>query len=227
MLITTKNIEKVFNTGAVEFKALRGIDLEIEAGEFTVIAGPSGSGKTTLLNIIGTLDAPTEGSLTFKGQEISNLSESEKSDLRLNHIGFVFQAYNLINVLSAAENVEYILHLQGAKKATKRARALELLEHVGLVGLEDRRPNELSGGQQQRVAVARALASNPELVLADEPTANLDQTSGNELMELLVKLNKEEGRTFVISSHDPMVIGHAKRVLHILDGRIVKDERRD
>jgi putative ABC transport system ATP-binding protein len=223
MLLKVEKIEKVFTTDHIKFKALHGIDTGIGKGEFVVIAGPSGSGKTTLLNIIGTLDSPTEGRVLLDDRDISDLSEAQKAELRLNKIGFIFQAYNLINVLSAAENVEYVLQLQGVAKKSRRARALELLKAVGLEGLEDRRPNQLSGGQQQRVAVARALASEPEVVLADEPTANLDQATGRSLIELMLALNKEKGITFVISSHDEMVIDHARRLLRLLDGRIIED----
>lgn len=208
----------------IKHAALRGIDVEIKRGEFTVIAGPSGSGKTTFLNIVGTLDSPTEGKVFFKDKDLDSLSKREKTDMRLLSIGFVFQAYNLLNVLSAEENVEYVLLLQGMKKRERRDKAMELLKAVGLEGLENRRPNQLSGGQQQRVAVARALASNPELVLADEPTANLDQTTGRELMELMLDLNRERGVTFLIASHDRMVIDHARRLIRLLDGRIVVDE---
>ncbi len=225
MLLKVENVEKVFSTDHIEFKALHGITTEVGKGEFVVIAGPSGSGKTTLLNIIGTLDNPTEGRVFLDDRDISDLSESQKAELRLRSLGFIFQAYNLINVLSAAENVEYVLQLQGIAKAKRRSRALELLKAVGLEGLEDRRPNQLSGGQQQRVAVARALASEPEMVLADEPTANLDQATGRELMQLMLDLNRDKGITFIISSHDEMVIEHARRLLRLLDGRIIADVR--
>lgn len=227
MLIRTEGLIKVFTSGDhVRHVALRGIDVEIDSGEFVVVAGPSGSGKTTLLNILGTLDAPTEGRVFFKDQDLGALTVGEKTELRLRNLGFVFQAYNLVNVLTAEENVEYVLLLQGVPKNERRERARALLREVGLEGMEDRRPNQLSGGEQQRVAVARALASEPELVLADEPTANLDQTTGKELMQLMLELNRERGLTFVISSHDRMVIDHAKRLLKLLDGKIVADEKK-
>jgi putative ABC transport system ATP-binding protein len=224
MLITTQNLKKVFSSDHVRHAALRGIDLQIDKGEFVVVAGPSGSGKTTLLNILGTLDVPTEGKVFLKDRDVGELKEKEKTELRLRTLGFVFQAYNLVNVLSALENVEYVLLLQGVDKKKRRRTARELLHAVGLEGKEDRRPAQLSGGEQQRVAVARSLASQPELVLADEPTANLDQATGKELIELMLGLNKERGITFVIASHDHMVIEHARRLLRLLDGRVVVDE---
>ena len=227
MLMKIENVRKTFHSDHIEFEALRGVDAEIEKGEFVVIAGPSGSGKTTLLNMMGSLDVPTSGHVSLNGKELTTLSEGAKTEMRLRNIGFIFQAYNLINVLSATENVEYVLHLQGVPKQERRARAQELLEAVGLVGLEDRRPGQLSGGQQQRVAVARALSSEPEVVLADEPTANLDQATGRELIELMLKINRERGTTFVIASHDRMVIEHARRLMRILDGRIIEDVRKN
>ena len=219
MLLKVENVEKVFSTDHIEFKALHGITTEVGKGEFVVIAGPSGSGKTTLLNIIGTLDNPTEGRVFLDDRDISDLSESQKAELRLRSLGFIFQAYNLINVLSAAENVEYVLQLQGIAKAERRNRALELLKAVGLEGLEDRRPNQLSGGQQQRVAVARALASEPEMVLADEPTANLDSENATRLLDIMERLNTERGATFLFSTHDPRVMDRAQRIIQIIDGR--------
>ena len=224
MIVKTEGLKKVFTSDHVEHPALRGIDVRIDEGEFVVVAGPSGSGKTTLLNMIGTLDSPTEGKVFFRDRDVGSMSVGQRTELRLRSIGFVFQAYNLINVLTAAENVEYVLLLQGLAGEQRRRRAHELLEAVGLEGLENRRPEQLSGGEQQRVAVARSLASEPELVLADEPTANLDQATGKELIELMLKLNRERGITFVISSHDRMVIEHTRRLLRILDGKIVADE---
>lgn len=225
MKIEIENVEKIYNSDMVEFKALHGINLIIDKGEFVALAGPSGSGKTTLLNLIGTLDSPSAGTIKFEGREITSLEDREKTRLRLEEIGFVFQAYNLINVLSASENVEYVLQLQGIKTSARRKKAIELLGQVGLQGLENRRPDQLSGGQQQRVAVARALASNPGLVLADEPTANLDQQTGLELINLMKKLNDDLGITFVISSHDPMVINRARRRINLLDGKVINDEK--
>ena len=225
MLIKIDNLHKTYKTDSIEFEALRGLDMNVDDGEFVVIAGPSGSGKTTLLNLIGTLDSPTEGSIKIADSNLASMNDNERADLRLENIGFVFQAYNLINVLSAVENVEYVLLLQGVDPRKRRERALKLLEAVGLEGLGDRRPDQLSGGQQQRVAIARALATQPRLVLADEPTANVDQATGKELMQLMLDLNKEHGVTFIISSHDEMVIKRSRRRIRLLDGRIVSDEK--
>lgn len=225
MLIKAEAVTRVYSNNSIEHPALRGIDLEIEKGDFLVLAGPSGSGKTTLLNLLGTLDSPTSGRIVLKDRDISELGDNEKADLRLRSIGFVFQAYNLVNVLSADENVQYVLQLQGMPLDKRKARSYELLESVGLEGMEKRRPEELSGGQQQRVAVARALASEPELILADEPTANLDQETGKGLMELMLHLNRDLGQTFVISSHDEMVIGFARRLVRLLDGKVISDEK--
>lgn len=224
-IIQTENIEKTYNADKVPVHALRGVDLNIEKGEFTAIVGPSGSGKTTLLNIIGGLDRPNKGRIVIAGQDISELSDNKMIDFRKEKIGFVFQAYNLIPVLTAMENVEFIMVLQKRPKAEREARAKELLTAVGLADKLDKRPSELSGGQQQRVAVARALASKPTFILADEPTANLDSTSTAGLLDMMAQMNKEEGMTFVFSTHDQRVIDRARRVVTLVDGKIASDVR--
>lgn len=219
------DVEKVFHTGEVEVKALAGLSLTVSAGDFLALVGPSGSGKTTLLNLFGALDRPTKGTVRVLGKELSAMSKSERAQLRLSSLGFVFQAYNLVPVLTAAENVELILELQGMGASERRKRALEVLADLGLGELAARRPTELSGGQQQRVAVARAVASRPALVLADEPTANLDGKNAEQLMALMRRLSSEHGTTFVFSTHDPRVIAHASRVVTLEDGKIASDER--
>jgi putative ABC transport system ATP-binding protein len=226
-LVSVRAVSKVYRQGKTEVKALDSVDLEIEPGDFAVLAGPSGSGKTTLLNMVGALDIPSEGEVLLEGRSLQQLSSAALSDLRLNKLGFVFQAYNLIPVLSAYENAEYVLLLRGASKAERREKVMQVLSDVGLSGLENRRPAELSGGQQQRVAIARALAPNPLLVLADEPTANLDSRTGAELVTLMRELNKTRKVTFLISSHDPKVIDRADRVITLLDGRVTDDQRRE
>jgi putative ABC transport system ATP-binding protein len=223
-MIEVVNIKKTYSDGKIEVPAVRGVSLTIQPGEFTAIVGPSGSGKTTLLNIIGGLDTPTEGSITIGGQDISKLTENELIDFRLNHIGFVFQSYNLIPVLTAKENVEFLMLLQGRDENKRQERAEQLLEAVGLKDQMHKKPNEMSGGQQQRVAVARALASKPDFILADEPTANLDSKSTNNLLDIMAQLNEREQTTFVFSTHDQRVIDRAKRVISIDDGLVVKDE---
>ncbi|MFB6258111.1 MAG: ABC transporter ATP-binding protein [Flavobacteriales bacterium] len=223
-VIRTEGVTKVYAETKVKVHALNGVDLEIEEGEFSSLVGPSGSGKTTLLNVIGGLDEPSEGKVQVGGTEITGLSENQLIDLRLYHIGFVFQSFNLIPVLTAKENVEFITLMQKWKKKDREERALELLKAVGLEDRVNNKPNELSGGQQQRVAVARALASKPEFVLADEPTANLDSKSSTELLDIMAKLNREEGITFIFSTHDQRVIDRARRVVTLQDGRVVSDE---
>jgi putative ABC transport system ATP-binding protein len=225
-MIKIENIEKVYDDGKIHVNALRGVSLEITKGEFTAIVGPSGSGKTTLLNIIGGLDNPSKGSITIANQDISQLSENELIDFRLNHIGFVFQSYNLIPVLTAKENIEFLMLLQKKSDEERTLRCEQLLKTVGLEDQKDKKPNEMSGGQQQRVAVARALASKPDFVLADEPTANLDSKSTNNLLDTMAKLNQDEQTTFVFSTHDQRVIDRAKRVITIDDGKVVSDEIR-
>ena len=220
-IIEIKDLVKIFKDSAQEVCAVNNVSLNITAGEFTAIVGPSGSGKTTLLNLIGGLDAPTSGSLFVDGKEISLLKEKEMTAFRMHHIGFVFQAYNLIPVLTAKENVAFVMELQGRKKAEIEKRATELLEAVGLGDRMNSRPAKLSGGQQQRVAVARALASTPKFVLADEPTANLDSKSAENLLDIMEKLNKQEGVTFIFSTHDPRIVAKARRIITLEDGKIV------
>lgn len=222
-IIQINKLHKIYNSDSVSVHAVNGIDVSFEKGEFTAIVGPSGSGKTTLLNIIGGLDDATEGSVEIDGIKINELSARKLTDFRMKNIGFVFQAYNLIPVLTAKENVEFIMHLQGSNKKDRDARTSELLEAVGLGGLENRRPSKLSGGQQQRVAVARALASKPKFVLADEPTANLDSKSTENLLDIMERLNKEEKITFIFSTHDQRVVNKARRVITIEDGEIISD----
>ena len=223
--VSAHGVTKVFASGSLEVRALRGVELEVAPGDFLALVGPSGSGKTTLLNLIGALDRPTTGRLQVLGENLVLAGRAERARLRLHRIGFVFQSYNLVPVLTARENVEFVLELQGAHRAERRARAAEVLAEVGLAGLEDRRPGELSGGQQQRVAVARAIASRPSPVLADEPTANLDSANAETLMHLLRKLRDQHGMTFLFSTHDPMVVAHATRVVRLRDGAVVSDER--
>ena len=225
-VIITKGISKIYDPEKIPVQALRGVDLEIEAGEFTAIVGPSGSGKSTLLNIIGGLDHPTEGYVEVGGQKILELSDNQLIDFRKEEIGFVFQSYNLIPVLTARENVEFVMLLQNRPKKERDQRATELLQAVGLEDKMDKRPNELSGGQQQRVAVARALAAKPDFILADEPTANLDSTSTANLLDIMARLNQEEGITFIFSTHDQRVIDRARRVITLVDGKVATDEEK-
>jgi len=217
---------KTYRQGEIEVTGLDHVDLEIEEGGFVCLSAPSGGGKTTLLNAIGGLDTPDSGEIWLTGNRIDNLKKGELAKLRLHEIGFVFQAYNLIPVLTARENVEFVMEVQGVPAEIRRQRSLEILEEVGLAGLGDRRPAQMSGGQQQRVAVARAIVSQPALVLADEPTANLDSQTAEHLMELFVELNENHKTTFVIATHDQRVMGYARRVIRMLDGRIVGDDRR-
>ncbi len=224
-IVECKQVVKNYGDAQVQVQALRGVDLTIEKGEFTAIAGPSGSGKSTLLNIIGALDAPTAGSVLVAGRELAGMNAAELSRLRRDNIGFIFQAYNLIPVLTALENVEFIMMIQGRPKAERLACAKDMLTNVGLSDLMHRRPNELSGGQQQRVAVARAIVSRPQLILADEPTANLDSKTGSDLIDLMHRLNEQEQMTFLFSSHDQMVLERSHRLLELHDGAIVADKR--
>jgi len=218
---------KTYRQGEIEVKGLDHVDLEIAKGGFVCLSAPSGGGKTTLLNAIGGLDRPDSGEVWVAGNRIDNLGKSELARMRLNHIGFVFQAYNLIPVLTARENVEFVMQVQGIAAAERKQRALEILDEVGLAGLGDRRPAQMSGGQQQRVAVARAIVSKPALVLADEPTANLDSQTSDQLMELFTALNAHHKTTFVIATHDQRVMEFARRLIRMLDGRIVEDIRQE
>ena len=219
-VIRARGVTRIYRQGELEVHALRGVDLDVAAGEFTAVTGPSGSGKTTLLNMIGALDRPTEGSVTVAGHEASALSGGAAADFRLDHVGFVFQAYNLVPVLTAYENAEFTLLLRGLSLARRRKIVEPLLERVGLGTMMDRKPPELSGGQQQRVAVVRALATHPDVVLADEPTANLDSETSGELLDLMLELNREMGITFIFSTHDETVIERARRVVRLLDGAV-------
>jgi putative ABC transport system ATP-binding protein len=226
-VIEIQNLEKIYSESEVEVRAVNGVTFDVDDGEFTAIVGPSGSGKTTLLNMIGGLDTPTSGEVVVGGSNMSGLKGSELTDFRLRNIGFVFQSYNLIPVLTAKENTEFVMKLQGKSKVECEKRAIELLESVGLGERINARPNKMSGGQQQRVAVARALASKPKFVLADEPTANLDSKSTETLLDIMEKLNKEENITFVFSTHDARVVKKARRVITIEDGRILSDVRKN
>ena len=225
--VEARGLERTFVEGDQRVLALKGVDLTVAPGEFTAVAGPSGSGKTTLFNLVGGLDEPTAGEVRLEGQRLSGLSRRELAHLRLTRIGFVFQAYNLIPVLSAGENVEYPLLLAKTPPAERRRRVSELLGAVGLGDLAHRRPGQMSGGQQQRVAVARSLVMNPAVVLADEPTANLDSTTGAALLDLMASLNRERGITFLFSTHDPMVMNAARRLIRLHDGRVESDVRQD
>ena len=218
------DVTKTYRQGTMDVHALAGVSLSIDRGEFAALAGPSGSGKTTLLNLFGGLDFPSSGSILLDNEIITDLSQSKLATLRLNKIGFVFQAYNIIPVLSAQENVEYVMLMQGVPTKERRDRARSILDDVGLGTMYDRRPAELSGGQQQRVAVARAIVSNPSIVLADEPTANLDSKTGQGLLEMMAEMNEKRSVTFIFSTHDQMVMEYAKRIIRLKDGLIVGDE---
>lgn len=223
-IIVTENIKKNYKDNGVEVRAVRGINLSIKPGEFTAIVGPSGSGKTTFLNVISGLDSATEGKVWLKGKLLSDMKGKELSDFRRDHIGFIFQAYNLIPVLTVEENVEYIMLLQGVDKAERHRRVMGILKDVGLEEYVDRLPPKLSGGQQQRVAIARAMVSQPSLILADEPTANVDSKTGADLLDMMRELNKKTGMTFVFSTHDEMVMERARRVITLKDGLIASDK---
>jgi putative ABC transport system ATP-binding protein len=226
-LIEARDLTREYSHGRMTVPALRGVDLDIEAGEFTAVAGPSGSGKTTLLNLIGCLDRPTRGRLVIDGDDVAGYKPSELASLRREKIGFVFQTYNLVPVLTAYENVELPLVLLGRHTRVEiRDRVMSMLSEVGLAGFENRRPMDLSGGQQQRVAIARALVKQPSLVLADEPTANLDSENSQAILALMKTMNQTRGATYLFSSHDPLVIGYARRLVQMRDGSIVLDERR-
>ena len=219
-VIRLRGVTKVYDKSGVPVHALRGVDLDIAAGEFTTLAGPSGSGKTTLLNMIGALDQPTDGAVQVAGRDVARLPRGAAAQFRLDHVGFIFQAFNLVPVLTAYENAEFTLLLRGMGKEERDRIVTPLLERVGLGGMLHRKPHELSGGQQQRVAVVRALATSPRMVLADEPTANLDSAASEALMELMEQLNRDLGTTFLFSSHDPVVIERARRVVELRDGRV-------
>jgi putative ABC transport system ATP-binding protein len=225
-LIELSDISRLYGSGAQTVAAVDSFTAQIDTGEFTVFAGPSGSGKTTLLNLIGCLDQPTSGTLLVDGRNVAETPAAKLADFRLHRIGFIFQSYNLIPVLSAEENAEFTLMLQGVPKPQRQERVRTLFAELGLQGLEQRRPDDLSGGQQQRVAIARAIAPEPAVVLADEPTANLDSAASSDLLQLMRRLNQDKGITFVFSSHDPRVIEMARRVITLEDGRLVSDERR-
>lgn len=222
-LIDVRGVTRVYRQGELEVHALRGVDMQLEEGEFAALVGPSGSGKTTLLNIIGVLDHPTSGTVQLDGRDVATLNKGEAADFRLQHVGFIFQAYNLVPVLTAYENAEFSLLLRGVPLAERRRKVMPLLERVGLADMADRKPHELSGGQQQRIAVVRALATSPRAVLADEPTANIDSETSESLMELMEELNRELGITFLFSTHDPVVIQRAHRLIKLLDGQIDHD----
>ena len=224
-VVVCRGLSRIYTSNAVPVHALQGVDFDVAQGDFVSLSGPSGSGKSTLLNLIGALDRPTEGRVTVDGVDLATLSDSQLADLRLTKIGFVFQAYNLVPVLSARENVEFIMQLQGIHASERRERALEILHALGIGELAERRPGELSGGQQQRVAVARAVVTRPALLLADEPSANLDSKTTETLLDLLRRINVERGVTIVTATHDPIVIRYARRSVQLKDGRIVADER--
>ncbi len=225
-IVECRNVKKIYRQGRMQTTALDGIDLDVEKGGFVALAGPSGSGKTTLLNIVGGLDSADEGTVLLDGNALEKMNESKLADLRLRKVGFVFQSYNLIPVLSALENVEFGMLLQGVPAKERGERARAILDDVGLADKYDRRPSELSGGQQQRVAVPRAIVANPAIVLADEPTANLDSKTGNGLLELMREMNVSKNATFIFSTHDEMVMDYARRLVTIRDGRIVEDRRK-
>ncbi len=225
-IVVVEGVTKVYQQGRVEVRALRGLDLEVRPGELTALYGPSGSGKTTLLNLIGALDHPTSGRVLIEGRELGLLGRRELSHLRRDRIGFVFQAYNLIPVLTAYENAETVMALQGVDVEVRRRKIGEIFAEMGLEGMEDRRPDELSGGQQQRVAIARAIAADPAVVLADEPTANVDSETADRLLGIMEKLNRDRGVTFIFSTHDPRVMERARRLVRIVDGRVDGEKRR-
>ena len=226
-VVSLEDITKHYQQGTLLVEALRGLTFDVAPGEFTAICGPSGSGKTTALNLMGALDRPTSGRVLLEGRDLSQLGRRELSRLRRDRIGFVFQAYNLLPVLTAYENAEMVLSLQGKEPEARRERVLAVLRDVGLEGLEDRRPAELSGGQQQRVAIARAIAPDPAIVLADEPTANVDSETAAHLLDIMERLNREHGATFVFSTHDPRVMERARRIVQIVDGRVENDEAKE
>ncbi len=225
-VIKIKGLSKTYLSGEVKIEAIKDVNMQVKSGEFTAVAGPSGSGKTTLLNIIGGLDIPTAGKVWLADKPLSSMNGNELSDFRRDHIGFIFQSFNLIPVLTVKENIEYIMLLQGVAAAERQTRVSDILKEVGLEGMEGRRPVQLSGGQQQRVAVARAMVSKPDIILADEPTANLDSNTGSALLDMMRALNEGRGMTFVFSTHDRMIMERAKRLVTLKDGRIDEDDVR-
>lgn len=220
-VVQCTDVSKIYKQGLIDVHALTDINFRAERGEFICLSGPSGSGKSTLLNMIGGLDIPTSGEVYIDGEEIDELNKSDLADMRLHKIGFVFQAYNLIPVLTAQENIEMVMQMQGISKSERNKKALDILKEVGLEGLADRKPPELSGGQQQRVAVARAIVSKPRLVLADEPTANLDSHTADKLIDLMLEMNQQHNTTFIISTHDPMIMERSKKLVKLHDGKII------
>lgn len=226
-IVRIEDVVKTYRQGKVDVHAVNNVSLEIEQGDFAVLCGPSGSGKTSILNLIGGLDVPTSGRVWVDDIDLSTLSSSELSEVRKNRIGFVFQAYNLIPVMTAYENAEFVLNLQGVSEAECHERVMQTLKAVGLEGLEHRRPDEMSGGQQQRVAIARAIVTSPAIVLADEPTANVDSHTAESLLDLMQKLNREQGITFLFSTHDQHVIDRARRTIQVHDGKIEADDLAD
>jgi len=225
-IVVTRDVKKIYRQGAIDVKALRGLDLTVKKGEFTALSGPSGSGKTTALNLMGALDKPSSGSIFLEGNDLMKLGRAALSRIRRDRIGFVFQAYNLVPVLTAFENAEIVLALQGVGAKERRERVMGILKDVGLEEMAGRRPDQLSGGQQQRVAIARAIAANPAVVLADEPTANVDSETAERLIAIMEKLNEERSVTFIFSTHDPRVMERARRLVRLVDGRIEDDETR-
>jgi putative ABC transport system ATP-binding protein len=223
-IVACSDVTKIYREDGIQVTAVNRVDLKVEPGEFISLSGPSGSGKTTLLNLIGGLDSPTSGGISVAGRRVDRQKRKTLADLRLHEIGFVFQAYNLVPVLTALENIEFVLQLQGVGRSERRKKAQSMLREVGLEGLGGRRPAKLSGGQQQRVAVARAIVSNPSVVLADEPTANLDSATAFGLMDLFAGLNESQGTTFIMTSHDPRMIGRTRRNVELRDGKVVRDE---
>jgi len=225
-MISIKNVSRNYKTGDTVVKALKQVSLEINAGEFLSIAGPSGSGKTTLLNLIGCIDTIDAGEIIINGEAVTQMGKKEMTEYRRNNLGFIFQTYNLIPVLSAYENVAFVLSILNVGEKEVKERTLSILKEVGLEGMEDRRPGKLSGGQQQRVAIARALIKNPQIVVADEPTANLDSKTGEEILKIMQKMNEKYGTTFIFSTHDQMVMDYGSRLIQLHDGSIISDERR-
>jgi len=225
-VVDLKDVTRIYRQGDVDVNALQGVTLNIYKGEFTAVCGPSGSGKTTILNIIGALDIASSGKVSVEGNDLSSLNRRELSIMRRDRIGFVFQAYNLIPVLTAYENAEIVMSLQGIAADKRRNRVMDLLSEVGLEGMEHRKPHQLSGGQQQRIAIARAIAANPAVILADEPTANVDSDTADKLLDIMEALNRKRGVTFIFSTHDPKVMDRARRIIRLIDGRVVIDENR-